>query len=377
MIVRRVRLLATMLIFAAFGVIFLWRSFAAGPVETLQPEQGSRSGNVAEISDANASGGKAVRFGTVSSGVPSLLEPDGLGFAPYAYVAWGAVNMRQTQIATGVQYYTAAFIQSAGGCTPAWDGESSMGLNSSRSSTIANDINAVRAAGGDVIVSFGGAAGTDLAVSCTDVNALTKAYQDVVDRYNLTRIDFDVEGQQASNAAANLRRAQAIVKLQQANPNLKVRFTLSVMPSGLETVGKNILTQLRDNGVKLAGVNIMIMDYGIGSKDMAQDSIKAADATFSNLKTIYGSGYSDAVIWKTIGLIPMIGINDTMPETFTLANAQTIRNYAAQKGIGMLSMWEVNRDKSCSGNAAILSDSCSGVVQSPYQFMSILSMPPF
>ena len=48
--------------------------------------------------------------------------------------------------------------------------------------------------GGDVIISFGGANGVELAQSCTTVTALANAYQSIIDRYLLTSVDFDIEG---------------------------------------------------------------------------------------------------------------------------------------------------------------------------------------
>ena len=52
----------------------------------------------------------------------------------------------------------------------------------------------LRSAGGDVMVSFGGQANDELAVACTDTGDLTGAYRDVVERYDLTVIDLDIEG---------------------------------------------------------------------------------------------------------------------------------------------------------------------------------------
>ena len=52
----------------------------------------------------------------------------------------------------------------------------------------------LRAAGGDIMVSFGGQANDELALACTDEAELTDAYRDVVERYDATSIDLDIEG---------------------------------------------------------------------------------------------------------------------------------------------------------------------------------------
>src|SRR5258708_1577539 len=74
------------------------------------------------------------------------------------------------------------------GCTPQWeDGGDSVGAFSSQ-------ISALQQAGGDVIISFGGASGGELAQTCTDVSSLEAAYANVVNTYHVTRLDFDIEG---------------------------------------------------------------------------------------------------------------------------------------------------------------------------------------
>ena len=74
---------------------------------------------------------------------------------------------------------------------------------------------AFQQSGGDVVVSFGGAEGTELALACgDDVDALANAYQSVIDAYGATHVDFDIEGAAVHKTLANTRRAQAIAKLQ-------------------------------------------------------------------------------------------------------------------------------------------------------------------
>src|SRR4029079_9652306 len=76
-------------------------------------------------------------------------------------------------------------------------------------------INALRGLGGDVSVSFGGAANRELAQVISNVTSLQAAYQKVIDAYNVTRIDFDIERAAVADRASIDRRSQAMAGLQQ------------------------------------------------------------------------------------------------------------------------------------------------------------------
>ncbi|POX46674.1 cellulose binding domain-containing protein, partial [Streptomyces sp. Ru72] len=174
------------------------------------------------------------------------------GFSPYVDTSlYPAFDLAAAADATGVKNYNLAFVTDGGGCTPKWGGVSDLGNDA-----VAAQIGALRAKGGDVRVSFGGASGSELATTCSSADTLAAAYGKVVDAYKLTKVDFDVEGGALPNAAANTRRAQAIAKLQQRHPGLDVSFTLPVMPEGLTQDGVNLLDDARTNGVKISTVNI-------------------------------------------------------------------------------------------------------------------------
>lgn len=375
---------------ALFAGITMLAIHAATSFVDVEPETATLTARVSVGNDSAASGGKYIQFTAPSPTPPppaptptptppptntSMLQPFGLGFAPYAYIPWED-TIRAAQIGTGAKNYVAAFVLAVGNsCTPAWDGDSSLGINSSRGNAIASDIASVRANGGDVMISFGGQGGTELAVGCTSTANLKTAYRSVIDKYSLTKIDFDIEGSTLSNTTANTRRADALALLHQELPNVKIWVTLPVDTVGIPASAKTVLTQLRDKGVPVSGINIMVMDYGTNNTQMGQAAIQAANSTFSQLKTVYTTS-TDAQIWKALALTAMIGINDTQPEKFTLTNAQEVHTFAVQKGIGMLSYWNTARDKACPNNATTLSDTCSGVTQSPWQFASTMMLAP-
>ena len=62
-----------------------------------------------------------------------------------------------------------------------------------------------------MIISFGGASGTELALGCTTVSSLQAAYQSVLNKYRVNastpvRLDFDIEGGAVTDQASINRR---------------------------------------------------------------------------------------------------------------------------------------------------------------------------
>ena len=103
-------------------------------------------------------------------------------------------------------------------CTPTWG--TNYDLDGAASELdLDRRIARVRERGGDVIISFGGAVNSELAVACTEQSALTSAYRSVVERYEASMIDLDIEAAALDDAAANRRRATAIRALQGEAPS--------------------------------------------------------------------------------------------------------------------------------------------------------------
>jgi len=304
-------------------------------------------------------------------------------FAPYVdATGWPPFSISNTAQQEGVLFYTLAFIVNSGSqtCTASWGGYDSYTIGEYQLS----DINTVRGLGGDVMLSFGGAAGTPLAASCSDAASLQAEYQRVIDAYGLTHIDFDVEGAWVAEPNSIARRSQAIAGLQadaQADGRvLDVWYTLPVLPTGLTADGLNVLQSALDAGVDITGVNIMAMDYGDNAApnpdgQMGQYAIQAATSLFNQLKTLYtanGITKTDAELWYMVGVTPMIGLNDVTTEIFYQSDAQVLLNFANQNHIGLLAQWSANRDKECDGGAVnYVSPSCSSIVQDPFDFAHI------
>lgn len=268
----------------------------------------------------------------------------------------------------GVGRFILAFIQATSSGEAAWAGLQALSLTSSHPQALAirREIQELRAAGGDVMVSFGGASGTSLAVSAARAGRsaadLADRYLQVIDALALSRIDLDIEGAALANRAANQLLGEALRLVQQSRPSTAVWFTLPVLPQGLTSDGLAVVRQALQAGVRLAGVNIMAMDYGDSAapptqRTMGQYAIDAATASQRQLSELF-AGFGQAFTWGQLGITPMIGVNDVRSEVFSTADAQLVEDFARSRGLGMLAMWSIARDNP--GTAGQLANTHSG-----------------
>src|SRR5215471_17280212 len=247
----------------------------------------------------------------------------------------------------GIKFYSLAFITAdeSTPCEAAWGSVVPLSQLSTFLPNLDSDIQSLRSQGGDVIVSFGGEAGTELAQSCTSESALQAQYQSIIDHYQVSHLDFDIEGIAVTDSASIDLRNRTLAALEAANPGLVLSYTLPVLPTGLVTSGIDLLRNAIADGVRVDVVDIMAMDYGSSfpPNQMGQNAIDASNSLISQLKSLYPSK-SDAQIRAMVGVTPMSGANDVAPENFTLSDAQQLLSYAGPAGITELAMWSVNRD---------------------------------
>src|SRR5580698_10112614 len=253
--------------------------------------------------------------------------------APYLQIDNSdAGDMAADMSATGLKYYTLAFLIPQSGCTPQWED------NGEAVGAFTTQINSLKAAGGNVIISSGGESGGELAQTCTSVPSLTAAYANVVNTYGVDRLDFDIEGSTLSDTAANNLRNQALAALQAEDPAVQVDYTLAVAPNGLPSAELGVLQSAQTYGVKVSVVDIMTMDFGNGQNPLT-DAESAAQATASQLASLYGISTSQA--YARMGLTPIAGQNDDN-EFFSQSDASTLESFAASNGVAELSFWEVD-----------------------------------
>ncbi|MFI9359656.1 glycosyl hydrolase family 18 protein [Kitasatospora sp. NPDC053057] len=300
-------------------------------------------------------------------------------FAPY-FESWTGQSPAALAAQSGAKYLTMAFLQAAtkGSCTPYWNGDTSKPVSSS---TFGADIATIRANGGDVIPSFGGYTadntGTELADSCTDVNQIAAAYENLITTYDISRIDLDTEDNSLTNTAGIDRRNKAIKAVQDwaaANGRtVQFSYTLPTTTSGLADSGLAVLRNAVSNNARIDVVNMMTFDYyDNATHDMAADTQTSAQGLYNQLAGLYPSK-TPTQLWGSIGITEMPGIDDFgAAETFTVANANSVYNWAVSKGINTLSFWALQRDNgNCAGKGG--DDSCSGINQNTWEFTHVFA----
>ena len=283
-------------------------------------------------------------------------------FAPY--VDTGLSNTTLTTVAAddGTKFFTLAFVNGSG-CQ--W---------SLPQSGWQSQVSALQAEGGDVSVSFGGYTvdtdATDLGAQCSSASAMAEQVESVVASFNVTHLDFDIESNEQTDTADLALTAQALDLVRSwasgQGINLTISYTIPTLPTGLTSEGEGVLATALANGFTPNIVNIMTMDYGTSGTEMGTAADQALDAAAGQLESIYG--ISESAAYAMLGNTPMIGQNDTPGEIFTLADAATVKSYAAQRGIGWLSFWAEGRDNGgCPGDTSA-SSTCSGLTQNSGAF---------
>ena len=315
-----------------------------------------------------------------SAVVPAPAWPEPV-FAPYVDMTlWPQLSLIALAKELDIRRFRLGFVvaQSATQPDPSWGG-----AQSATSSFRLREINALRMLGGDVAIAFGGAAGTELAAMTPSATELATKYKSVIDAYDARVLDFDLESVSLTDRESIQRRAAALAILQtwmatEQRP-LEIWVTLPVLPTGLSAEGINVIRSMLDRGVHVRGVNALTMDYGAGAAPNPADrmgayAIEAARALHSQLHTLYaarGKPKEAAELWQMVGITPMIGRNDTIAEVFQPSDANRVLAFAMQSRIGSLSIWSLNRDRSCEGPQAAASPLCSGIPQSDYEFTRI------
>ncbi|MEV4312400.1 cellulose binding domain-containing protein [Actinocrispum sp. NPDC049592] len=281
--------------------------------------------------------------------------------APYIYNGWGSPPNPQTVMnATGIKWFTMAFVLSSGGCAPAWDGSRPL-----QGSVDATSISQIRAAGGDVVPSFGGWSGNKLGPNCGTPQALAGAYQQVINAYGLKAIDIDIENtDEFENETVQDRILNALKIVKQNNPGVQTIVTFGTSTTGPTFYGNRLIDQARALGANIDIFTIMPFDFGSGN--IGSDTVNAAEGLKNKLKSSFG--WSDAQAYSHMGISGMNGLSDQQEMT-TVATWTQIRDYAKSHGLGRLAFWSVNRDRGCPGGGVV--SNCSGIAQSDWDFTRV------
>ncbi len=281
----------------------------------------------------------------------------------------GVPNLQQFYWDCGCKYYNLGFIraddtkplESDGTIRWGWGGYyklSPRGNDGFQYEGIIESIKRLRASGGDVIVSFGGQLGTSPWTTTQNVDKLSKMYIDVINEYDLKRIDLDIEetNQDYNN---NLANAKA-VKIAQDKTGVEVTLTIPIMPYGWDTKQLNIIRAYLTAGVDLKLINGMTMCYGynaVGVNESFGDaSIRAlqnANKQLIQLYAKYDVTLSESEAYKLMGATVDIGYENTANPIFTTEETKQVAEFARDKEMGMYSFWCMNRDALLEYNKAI------------------------
>ena len=291
-------------------------------------------------------------------------------FSPYADISinthWDSqyqdmepAPLDEMSKSSGVTNYHLAFITDAGQCTPAFAAQNDLAVAKQWGKHLTDRL---QAANIQYTIAFGGASGADLSSACSLAN-LTQAYQQVIDTYHPSKLDFDIE-----NGSADVQKIMsALQTIQSRNPAMGISFTLPVLPEGLVTEGQNVVKAALAAHLKFS-VNIMAMDYGPSYEGpMGNYGIQAAISLFDFLKALQPN-LPDASIWQQVEVTPMIGLNDVTTEQFTLKDVDTLKQFAASKSLGGLSIWSVMRDMPCADRWVSPTCSSQNLQTEPYEF---------
>ncbi|QNE20315.1 chitinase [Kribbella qitaiheensis] len=316
-----------------------------------------------QVSASNAAG-EGAKSSAVSVTTQTGGTPPGNGSkkaAPYLYMGWGdPPNPTTVMNATGIKWFTMAFILSSGGCNPAWDGARPL-----QGSADANAIAAIHAAGGDVVPSIGGWSGNKLGPNCSTPELLAGAYQKVISAYGLKAIDIDIENSdEFENEAVQDRILGALKIIKQNNAGIQTILTFGTSTTGPNYYGNRLIERSAALGANIDIFTLMPFDFGSGN--IYNDTVGASTGLNNKLKATFG--WTTAQAYAHQGISGMNGLSDQQEMT-TTATWQNITNWARSNGLGRLAFWSVNRDRGCAGGGVV--SNCSGIAQGDWDFTRI------
>lgn len=317
--------------------------------------------------------GAALVVGACSSMNSASGEDEPPRVAPYVDVTLTQVPDLARLATSGTRMFNLAFITAGEDCQPTWGG-----VVPYDDREIATRIRELRAAGGDVRISFGGAQSTELAQKCGSTDDLAAAYAKVIASQNVIWVDYDVEGPALADTVSVRRRNLAIRQLQMAahrrGSPLRVSYTLPADSAGLTADAQALLRHAHAVNVDVDAVNVMAMNYGTGTSQMGAQAIEVATSTQRFIRRLW-SELPESEAWRKVAVTPMIGVNDTSAETFRAEDAVQLVDFARRHQLGWLSFWSLNRDQPCSPAAVNdrASAVCSGVAQRAGEFLTIFT----
>ena len=300
---------------------------------------------------------------------PGVAAPAGplpdVAFAPYVDLTTPPLpTMTDMADATGHADVVLAFVLAGadGSCAPTWGGTTAL-----TDPAVAGRIAGLKARGGRMTVSSGGALGDYLEKACPDAPSLARAYATALDAVGADHLDVDVETDRGRTVSSQ-RIAQALALLQQQR-GTRVTLTVQIdgVTEGLSDDARDLVAATTTAGVA-ARVNLMVMNFEYQGS-WADAMTGAARTAVGQLEALW-PGSDPAEVRRRTGVTFMLGRND-MDMTTTPAAARAVVDDARATGYGGVGFWALARDNGSCPGTEDEADDCSGIVQEPWAFTRI------
>ncbi len=271
----------------------------------------------------------------------------------------GVPNILKVEEQTGIKYYNLGFIQpdkttplsSDGTILWGWGGLyklSEKGNDGYQYPKIKETIESLNKAGALYTISIGGQAGKSPWIVSTNVDKLEEMYLDIINTYNLKRLDLDIE--EANQVEENnIINAKAIKRVQDKT-GVEIVLTIPIMPSGWKDKQIKIIKAYLDQGVHINLINSMTMCYGAevkANEDYGDASIRAIENSIKQMREIwasYGTNLTEEQAYKKTGATVDIGYESDLYPIFTKEMTRKVVEHAKKHKYAMVSYWSLNRD---------------------------------
>ena len=281
----------------------------------------------------------------------------------------GVPNLALVEEETGITFYNIGFIQPDMAQPLDSDGKirwgfggyyslSEKGNDGYQYPKIKQTLDTLTKMGAVYTLSIGGQLGQAPWIVTQDINVLEDFYLDVINTYNIKRLDLDIE-ESNQVQTANVLNAKAIKRVQDKT-GIEIVLTIPIMPNGWQEKQIKIIKAYLDQGVKISLINSMTMCYGSGvyeNEDYGDASIRAIENCVKQMQEIwasYGTNLTIEQAYAKTGATVDIGYESSLYPVFTKEMTKKVVEHAKKHNYGMLSYWSINRDAKMQVNSGVI-----------------------
>ncbi|KAH9265487.1 hypothetical protein BASA83_011082 [Batrachochytrium salamandrivorans] len=231
-----------------------------------------------------------------------------------------AVNLATMSNTAGTSMYNLGYMIADATNSPSWGG-----LHSLSDSWYLSQIQQIRNFGGDVMISFGGPNGQELAQVITSASKLKTQYQNVIDSYSISWLDFNLQGASLLDQASIDVRNVALRGLQTVFPNLRITCTLPATPTG-SSDAMYVLTSAYNAGVRVDVANVLAIPSNTGIT--LDPAVTLCAHTINAVQAAYTQAKATGLAYFSMGTTPVIGTEEYADATFSANDAIQILLFA-------------------------------------------------